>query len=312
MSVVCFGELLIDFVAQQHGVSVGEAFSFQKAPGGAPANVAVAVSRLGHESVFLGQVGDDPFGHYLADVLEAEGVGVGGLRFSEQARTALAFVSLTAEGERSFVFYRHPSADMLMRPEDVAVDMIAGRKIFHYGSITMISEPSRSATLAAVKAAQDAGLMISYDPNLRMSLWPDADSARAGMLAGLDYAQIVKISDDELEFLTGGRDVTPLWRPQMQLIAVTRGAKGAAAYTRGGQVDSPGFSVRSLDTTGAGDGFVAGLLVSLLEHGADYVNRLASILRFANAVGALATTQYGAIPSLPSRAAVETFLQTAS
>ncbi|MBC6937817.1 MAG: hypothetical protein DWB42_18590 [Chloroflexi bacterium] len=312
MSVVCFGELLIDFVAQQHGVSVGEAFSFQKAPGGAPANVAVAVSRLGHESVFLGQVGDDPFGHFLADVLEAEGVGVGGLRFSAQARTALAFVSLTAEGERSFVFYRHPSADMLMRPEDVAVDMIAGRKIFHYGSITMIGEPSRSATLAAVKAAQDAGLMISYDPNLRMSLWPDAESARAGMLAGLDYAQIVKISDDELEFLTGGRDVTPLWRPQMQLIAVTRGAKGAAAYTRGGQVDSPGFSVRSLDTTGAGDGFVAGLLVGILEAGADYVNRLASILRFANAVGALATTQYGAIPALPSRAAVETFLQTAS
>jgi fructokinase len=312
MSVVCFGELLIDFVAQQHGVSVGEAFSFQKAPGGAPANVAVAVSRLGHESVFLGQVGDDPFGHFLADVLEAEGVEVGGLRFSAQARTALAFVSLTAEGERSFVFYRHPSADMLMRPEDVAADMIAGRKIFHYGSITMISEPSRSATLAAVKAAQDAGLMISYDPNLRMSLWPDAESARAGMLAGLDYAQIVKISDDELEFLTGGRDVTPLWRPQMQLIAVTRGAKGAAAYTRGGQVDSPGFSVRSLDTTGAGDGFVAGMLVGILEAGADYVNRLASILRFANAVGALATTQYGAIPALPSRAAVETFLQTAS
>lgn len=199
-----------------------------------------------------------------------------------------------------------------MRPEDVAVDMIAGRKIFHYGSITMIGEPSRSATLAAVKAAQDAGLMISYDPNLRMSLWPDAESARAGMLAGLEHAQIVKISDDELEFLTGGRDVTPLWRPQMQLIAVTRGAKGAAAYTRGGQVDSPGFSVRSLDTTGAGDGFVAGLLVGILEAGADYVNRLASILRFANAVGALATTQYGAIPALPSRAAVETFLQTAS
>ncbi|NWG15066.1 MAG: histidine kinase [Chloroflexi bacterium] len=313
MSVVCFGELLIDFVAQQHGVSVGEAFSFQKAPGGAPANVAVAVSRLGHESVFLGQVGNDPFGHFLADVLEAEGVDVAGLRFSEQARTALAFVSLTAEGERSFVFYRHPSADMLMRPEDVAVNMIAGRKIFHHGSITLISEPSRSATLAAVKAAQDAGLMISYDPNLRMSLWPDAEAARAGMLAGLEHAHILKISDDELEFLTGGRDVTPLWRPQMQLIALTFGAKGATAYPRGGQpVHVPGFSVRSLDTTGAGDGFVAGLLVSLLEHGADYINRLDSILRFANAVGALATTQLGAIPSLPSRAALETFLQSAS
>jgi fructokinase len=310
MSVVSFGELLIDFVSQQHGVSVGEAFSFQKAPGGAPANVAVAVSRLGQESAFLGQVGDDPFGHYLADVLEAEGVNISGLRFSTIARTALAFVSLTAEGERSFVFYRHPSADMLMRPEDVALDVLQGKKIFHFGSITLISEPCRSATLAGVKAAQQAGMLVSYDPNLRMSLWPDADAARAGMLLGLDYANVLKISDEELEFLTGGHDVAPLWRPQMQIITVTRGARGATAYTRDRRYDAPGFSVRTLDTTGAGDGFVAGLLVSILEYGDSYPDHLDSILRFANAVGALTTTQLGAIPSLPSRAAVDAFLQS--
>ncbi len=313
MSVVSFGELLIDFVAQQTGVSVGEAFSFQKAPGGAPANVAVAVSRLGHESAFLGQVGDDPFGHYLADVLEAEGVDTGGLRFSAEARTMLAFVSLAADGERSFVFYRHPSADMMMRPEEVALDVLAGKKIFHYGSITMISEPARSATLAAVTAAQERGMLISYDPNLRLSLWPDAGAARAGMLAGLDAANVLKISDEELEFMTGGHDVTPLWRPQLKLITITHGARGATAYTPNGQkAHVPGFSVRPVDTTGAGDGFVAGLLVSLLEYGDGYADRLDSVLRFANAVGALSTTQYGAIPALPSRAAVDAFLQSAS
>jgi fructokinase len=309
MSVVCFGELLIDFVALEHGVTVGEASGFHKAPGGAPANVAVAVSRLGHSSTFLGQVGDDPFGHYLADVLEAEGVDVTGLRYSAEARTALAFVSLTAEGERSFVFYRHPSADMLMRPEYVALEALNGQRVFHFGSITLISEPSRSATLMAAQAAHSRQMLVSYDPNLRLSLWPDEETARTEMLTGLNYAHIVKISDDELEFLTGGHDVKPLWREQIQVIAVTRGSRGATLYSRQHHYDVPGFSVRTIDTTGAGDGFVAGMLVGILERGEDYLSHLAEIGRFANAVGALATTQYGAIPALPSRAAVDHFMQ---
>src|SRR5262249_11282985 len=154
------GELLIDFVALEHGLEVGEASGFLKAPGGAPANVAVAVSRLGHESAFLGQVGDDPFGHYLAEVLDAEGGDTSGLRFSTEARTALAFVSLTAEGERSFVFYRHPSADMLFRPEQLAMDVLQDKKIFHFGSLTMISEPSRSATLMAAQTAYSKGMLV--------------------------------------------------------------------------------------------------------------------------------------------------------
>jgi fructokinase len=306
MSVVCFGELLIDFVALESGVTVGEASGFQKAPGGAPANVAVAVSRLGHPSAFLGQVGDDPFGHYLAGVLEADRVDVSGLKFSAQARTALAFVSLGPGGERSFVFYRHPSADMLMRPEDVALDIIDQYQIFHFGSITLINEPCRSATLEAVQHARSRNMLISYDPNLRLALWPDAEAARQGMLTGLNYAHIVKISDEELDFLSAG-DVNALWRPEMQIIVVTHGPGGATVFTRKDRYDMPGFSVQPVDTTGAGDGFVAGMLVGILEHWGDYLAHMKKILCFANAVGALATTKRGAIPALPTRAAADAF-----
>ena len=147
MSVLSFGELLIDFVALEMGVTVGDASGFIKAPGGAPANVAAAVARLGYQSAFMGQVGDDPFGRHLADVLAGAGVNIEGLTFSQEARTALAFVSNTADGDRSFMFYRHPSADMLMRPEDVKVSVIDAGDVFHYGSITLIHEPARSASV---------------------------------------------------------------------------------------------------------------------------------------------------------------------
>jgi len=311
MRVVCFGELLIDFVALESGVEVGDASGFHKAPGGAPANVAVGVARLGHEAAFLGQVGDDPFGHYLSGVLAQANVDVSGLRFSGAARTALAFVSLGPGGERSFSFYRHPSADMLMRPEDVALDVIDTAQAFHFGSITLIGEPSRAATLRAADHARARGLLVSYDPNLRLALWPDADAARAGMQIGLDYADIVKISEDEVDFLVDG-DVAQLWREQTKLVVVTYGAGGSAAYVRGQPepvARHTGYTVTSVDTTGAGDGFVAGLLAGILEHHDDYLDRLEALLCFANGVGALATTQRGAIPALPTRAQVDAFVE---
>ncbi len=307
MSVVSLGELLIDFVALESGVTVGEASGFQKAPGGAPANVAVATARLGHPSAFLGQVGDDPFGHYLKHTLNTEGVDLRGLRFTSEARTALAFVALAEGGERSFVFYRHPSADMLMRPEDVLLDVIDAHRIFHFGSITMINEPARSATLMAAQYARSRDKLISYDPNLRLALWPSAEAAREGMLTGMNYAHFVKINDEELEFLGGS--VSALWRDEMQLIVVTHGAGGATIHTRQTQRHFPGYTVAPIDTTGAGDGFVAGLLVGILEHPQDYLTQLEPILRFANAVGALATTMRGAIPALPKRDAVDAFLR---
>ncbi|MBC8171965.1 MAG: hypothetical protein H7X77_09840 [Anaerolineae bacterium] len=311
MSVICLGELLIDFVALQTGVEVGEAYGFKKAPGGAPANVAVAAARLGHKSGFLGQVGDDPFGHFLSDVLKKAKVDVRGLRFSTEARTPLAFVSLRSDGERSFVFYRHPSADMLLRPGELPLNIIDDYKVFHFGSITLIHEPVRSATLEAVQYAQNRGLMISYDPNLRLALWDSQDDARAGMLAGFAYANLVKISEEELEFLTGGHDVKPLWHEQLQLIVITHGAGGATLYTKdGSKTHAAGYSVKAVDTTGAGDAFVAGLLDGILKHGEAYPQHLPEILRFANAVGAITTTKRGAIPALPRRKQVNALMKS--
>ncbi|MCU0514027.1 MAG: PfkB family carbohydrate kinase [Anaerolineae bacterium] len=310
MTVAALGELLIDFVALESGVTVGEASGFIKAPGGAPANVAVALERLGYPAAFLGQVGDDPFGHFLADVLASEGVDVRGLRFTDRARTSLAFVSLAANGERSFMFYRHPAADMLMTPEDVAFTVLDEARAFHFGSITMIAEPARRATLAAADYARRKGLFISYDPNLRLALWPDAAAARAGMRLGFEYATLLKVSVEELEFLTGGHDARALWQPQLQLLVVTHGAQGAVLYTADAEYHQPGFAVDAVDTTGAGDAFLAALLAGLLEPPPGAAVDYAALLRYACAVGALTTTVKGAIPGLPVRAQVADFLES--
>jgi len=187
--------------------------------------------------------------------------------------------------------------------------------VFHYGSITLIDEPSRSATLAAIDHARGAGKLISYDPNLRMSLWENADAARAGMLAGLKYAHIVKVSEEELDFLLPGVEVidddpvAALWRENTRLICVTRGANGAILYTRDGKrAESDGFKVSTVDTTGAGDSFVAALLTEIGRRGDEWDQHLNQIVRFACAAGALTTTGRGAIPSLPTRAQVNAFL----
>jgi fructokinase len=313
LDVIACGELLIDFVAAESGVTLAEAPAFVKAAGGAPANVAVGVARLGYRAGFMGQVGDDDFGHFLADTLAGAGVDVGGVRFSQEARTALAFVSLRGDGERSFMFYRHPSADMLWRPADVDAAYAATGRIFHFGSISLIGEPSRSATFAALSHARAAGALISYDPNLRLPLWSSAEAARAGMLDGLAHADLVKVSEEELAFLTGESDIAAgaraLWRDRLRLLAVTRGAAGCAYFTAESRGELPGFQVEPLDTTGAGDGFVAGLLAGLLDHGLRWDQPIVEqALRLGNAVGALTTTRRGAIPALPTRDAVERFL----
>ncbi|MGQ9491584.1 MAG: PfkB family carbohydrate kinase [Anaerolineae bacterium] len=313
LDVVACGELLIDFVATESGVTLAEAPAFKKAAGGAPANVAVGIARLGYRAGFMGQVGEDDFGHFLADTLAEAGVDVAGLRFSTEARTALAFVSLRADGERSFMFYRHPSADMLWRPEDVDAQYAAQTRIFHYGSISLIGEPSRSATLAALAHARRGGALISYDPNLRLALWPSAEAARAGMLHGWQHADLAKVSEEELVFLTGETDMAAaarkLWHEKLKLLTVTRGAAGAAYFLADDAGEVPGFKVEAVDTTGAGDGFVAGLLAGLLDGGLRFERAVVeAALRLGNAVGALTTTQRGAIPALPTRAAVEAFL----
>ena len=179
MTVVCLGEILVDFVAREAGVSVGEAASFQRVMGGAPANVAVGVSRLGRSSAFLGCVGDDPFGRFLTAELRAEGVDVAGLQTTAAARTSLAFVSLDAAGERSFVFFRQPGADMLLAAAQLDRARLSRARIFHFGSFSLSAEPAASATREALRLARAGGALISYDPNLRLHLWPDAEAAPA-------------------------------------------------------------------------------------------------------------------------------------
>jgi fructokinase len=318
MRVSCIGELLIDFVALESGVTVGEASGFEKKAGGAPANVAVAVKRLGGESAFLGQVGDDAFGHFLSDVLKNEGVDVSGLRFSQEARTMLAFVSLQEDGERSFMFYRHPSADMMMTPDDVARDVIESSDLFHFGSITLISSPSKEATLAAAEIAKNAGKFISYDPNLRLALWDSVAAARKGMRLGLEYAHIVKISEEEVTVvLEESEAIEDLFVtfPQMKLVLLTHGARGSTVYIpEGKRAHISGYHVETIDTTGAGDSFMAAILVGVLEQigtSGDFTQLdYRKLLRFANASGALATKKRGAIPALPSREQVDDFTKS--
>lgn len=318
VDVVALGELLIDFVPTISGVTLIEAPAFKKAPGGAPANVAAGLVKLGTSCAFLGKVGDDAFGWFLKATLDEVGVDTRGLVFSQEARTALAFVSLRTDGEREFMFYRHPSADMLYTPDEVAFDLIQSAKIFHLGSISLISEPSRSATLAALKAARQHGVIVSYDPNLRLALWPDAQAAKTGMLSIWQEADLIKVSEDELAFLTSkdGIDqaVEALWHDNLRLMVVTLGMQGCRYFTRQFKGQVQGFTVDAVDTTGAGDGFVAGLLMGLLNHPQAWhqEDKLRDVCRLANAVGALTTTQRGAIPALPTQTQVDAFLKNHS
>lgn len=236
--VVCFGEMLIDFVPTTSGLSLAEAPAFKKAPGGAPANVAVGISRLGGSSAFIGKVGEDEFGYMLAEILKENNVNSDGMRFDPGARTALAFVTLRKDGEREFMFYRNPSADMLLQEDELDLELIRKAKVFHYGSISLITEPCKSAHIAAAKAAKDAGVILSYDPNLRLPLWPSAESAREGILSIWNTADIIKISEEEISFLTQGEDpyddnvVRKLYHPNLKLLLVTEGPEGCRYYTK--------------------------------------------------------------------------------
>lgn len=320
--VICLGEALIDFIPLESGVSLAEVSGFQKAPGGAPANVAAGLSKLGNPSAFVGKVGDDPFGWFLESTFAEHGVDTSRMLFDNAARTGLAFVTLTAEGVPEFMFYRNPSADMLLSASDLDAEFIQSARAFHYGSITLISEPSKSATETAIWLAAEVGRLISYDPNLRRPLWPSDEEAREQMLAAMVYPHVVKVSEEELEFLTGtsdlsdGSDKLLSAYSNIRLLAVTLGAQGCFYRTASALGRSPAFSVDVVDTTGAGDGFVAGMLSCLLD-AASKPEEIESLdqrvldrtFRFANAVAALTTTKPGAITALPTREEVEEFLR---
>ncbi len=319
--VVCLGELLIDFVPETNGLSLVDVPAFTKAAGGAPANVAAAISKLGGSSRFIGKIGQDPFGAFLKATLEAEGVDAA-LIETQEANTCLAFVSLREDGERDFLFYRDPSADMLLRSDDIPDEWLNDAAIYHFGSVSLIHEPCRSATIEAAKRAKKMGAVISYDPNVRLALWPNAEAARAEIIAHLPMADIVKVSEEEIAFLyetdvaTGAKRMLD---EGVQAVIVTLGGAGCRIITSQADTHVAGLSVEVVDTTGAGDSFVGGLLYQISERAigaGDIAERLSDanlvqeMCRFANVVAGLTTTKRGAIPALPTMSEVEAKLSS--
>ncbi|KAF3504742.1 hypothetical protein F2Q69_00043327, partial [Brassica cretica] len=264
-------------------------------------------------------VGDDEFGKMLAEILKLNNVDNSGMRFDHKARTALAFVTLRADGEREFLFFRHPSADMLLTESELDKNLIQKAKIFHYGSISLIKEPCRSTHLAAMKIAKAAGSLLSYDPNLRLPLWPSEEAARKEIMSIWELADVIKISEDEITFLTGGDDpysdevvLQKLFHPNLKLLVVSEGPNGCRYYTKEFKGRVGGVKVKAVDTTGAGDAFVSGLLNSLASDLTLLTDekKLREALLFANACGAITVTERGAIPAMPTMDAVQELLKS--
>ncbi len=314
-SVVAAGELLIDFTPA--GLSAGQKQLYEQNPGGAPANVLVGLSRLGHKTAFIGKVGQDHFGQFLKNVLLDNQVDCQGLASTDQCKTTLAFVHLDSQGDRSFSFYRQPGADILLNKAEIPLELLSQSAIFHFGSVSLTDEPARSATLYAASQAKKSGCLLSYDPNLRLMLWPDPATAKSTILAGLDQVDILKISEEELFFLTGltELDQGAAWffeRYGLELVLITLGADGAYAANRQNSARAAAYAVQTIDTTGAGDAFTAAfldqILHSKLQPGQLQREDLARFLAFANAAGSLATSKTGAIPALPTKPEIEACL----
>jgi len=307
-TVYSIGEALIDFIPQQKGVALKEVTHFERVPGGAPANVAAGIARLGGNSAFVGKLGDDAFGHCIVDALKDCGVDTAHIRMTKQAGTALAFVTLAHDGNRDFAFYRNPAADMLLEPSEVDTTAFCERDILHFGSVDLIEAPVKYAHVEAIRAMRAIGGLISFDPNVRLPLWPDAESCRKAILEFLPLADLVKVSDEELPFLTGNSDeaaaVRCLMVGSVKAVIVTRGPNGAVLYVGEKIVEAPGFSVNVVDTTGAGDAFVAAFLYCLAQYDVALERigeaELHECLTFSNAAAALTTTGYGAIAAMPS------------
>ena len=305
--VIAFGEALIDFLAQETGADCVPTFA--QYPGGAPANVAVAVAKLGGDSHFVGQVGDDTFGHFLKKSLSDYGVNTQALLMTAEAKTALAFVSLDETGERSFEFYRNPSADILFRPEDfLAQWFYAAQGVFHTCSNTLTDDNISAATSVGMRLAKLAGWVISCDINLRTNLWPQEEVNVARVIEWMQQADVVKASLEELALLAD--DPMALIQTSLQqgvsLFVLTDGAQAVRYFHKNGttgEVLTPTVVVK--DTTAAGDAFVGGLLYKIAEVVEETSimaltpDELSQIIRFAVACGACAVTQLGAYPSLP-------------
>lgn len=312
--VVALGELLIDFT--QNGLSAQGNPLLEANPGGAPCNVLALLSKLGHKTAFLGKVGQDGFGDQLADALTEVGIDTRGLRRDPVVHTTLAVVHTHPDGDREFSFYRNPGADMNLRTEELDRELLADTTIFHFGSLSMTDEPCRSASREAIALAEASGALLSFDPNLREPLWHSLDDAKEQILYGMAHCQILKISDNEIQWLSGREDYDEgiAWlRSQFNipLILLSLGKDGSRAYCGDVRVEVPAHLMpNTIETTGAGDTFFGGVLHYILEHGWHPYSEteLNEMLAFANAGAALITTRKGALRVMPERSEIEKLL----
>ena len=305
--VVALGELLIDFT--ENGLSDQGNPILEANPGGAPSNVLSMLQNLGKKTAFIGKVGDDAFGKKLIQVVKEQGINTDNLIVDKEVGTTLAFVHTAKDGDRSFSFYRNPGADMMLRWNEVEQSKLSDTEIFNFGTLSMTDEYIADVTMNAVKKAKESGAVISFDPNLRPPLWKDMEDARQRMWYGISQCDILKISDDEIAFLSGTEDIDSgieciMQKSQPKLICATMGKNGSKAYYNGESVFSQPFLRNdTIETTGAGDTFMACVLNAVLENGLEQLShdKLADMLRFANAASSIITTRKGALKVMPAK-----------
>jgi fructokinase len=314
------GEVLIDFIPFQKGVALKDVVSFKRAPGEAPANVAAAVSKYGQKAALISKLGKDAFGDFLVERLVEAGVETDEVYRTREANTGLAFVSLKENGERDFSFYRNPSADLLLSEEEVEPTWFQAGDILHFCSVDLVESPMKQAHKKAIAAVSAADGLVSFDPNVRLPLWEDPEDCRRAILEFLPTADIVKVSDEELSFITGIKEesdsIQSLFVGNVKAVVYTKGAAGADLILKDQKFESSGYTVKPVDTTGAGDAFIGRFLYQILELHANPENleevlrdHQAVILQFANACGALTTTGKGAISALPTKKEVEELIE---
>ena len=316
IDVTALGELLIDFT--ENGTSAQGNPILEVNPGGAPCNVLAMLQKLGKQTAFIGKVGDDMFGRQLTEAVSSVGVDTRALLVDKEVHTTLAFVHTYPDGDRDFSFYRNPGADMMLTKEDVDEDLIRSSRIFHFGTLSSTHEGVREATRYAIDVAKEAGDLISFDPNLRPPLWSSLDDAKREIEYGLGKCDILKISDNEVEFLTGVTDLTKGAQmlhqryPNIKLFNVTLGPAGSVSYYKGLRVQRPSLGQgRVIETTGAGDTYCGCVLAYVLDHGLDHLteDQISEMITFASAAARLVTTRCGAIRSMPTRQEVEAQLK---
>lgn len=305
--VTALGELLIDFT--QNDISSQGNPLFEANPGGAPCNVLAMLQKLGHSTAFIGKVGDDGFGRQLEKALKETGISTEGLFFDRDIHTTLAVVQTKPDGDRDFSFYRKPGADIMLQAEELPQEIIRNSRLFHFGSLSLTDEPVRECTRKAIQTAEEAGVWISFDPNLRKPLWRSEELAKEQIRYGMQHCHILKISDDEVQWFTGEEDYDRAVQKlqdefSIPLILLSLGRAGSRAYCGNERVEMPPFlQTGTIETTGAGDTFMGCILHGVLSHGYENLSAetLKEMLQFANAAASIITTRRGALRVMPEK-----------